>query len=243
MAAPHILLRRRLWFRLANFLCATVAALVAASTAADAGEVKAGTPDELAAALRASEAGAIVQLADGVHETKDPVCVEGLRGTAAAPIIIRAEHRGRATIGGAAGFHLRDCEHVVIEGFVFTHDADRQAVLLENCRNVRITRNRGRGRSGVGCWRFDAGCRWVRPLDVQCSMLDVRCWMSDVRVPQLPRGQWAGALVPNHRRRKVDREPAMLRWFPARRRRSGALQDRPLASLWNRPGGPRLGPP
>ena len=122
----------------------TLLSAMLASAAADAGAATAGSPDELAAALRAATAGAVVQLADGDHATRQPILVEGLRGTAAAPIGLRAETRGGAVITGAAGFHLRDCEHVVIEGFVFTHDGDRQAVLLENCRSVRVTRNRFR---------------------------------------------------------------------------------------------------
>ncbi len=36
---------------------------------------------------------------------------------------------------------MRDCEHLTLEGFVFENDANQQAVLLENCRHVRIARN------------------------------------------------------------------------------------------------------
>ncbi len=91
--------------------------------------------------IRGLRAGVTVLVSDGSYETKRPVRIEGKRGAAEAPIVLRAEHRGRATIGGAAGFVIKDCEHLVLEGFVFTDDADQQAVLLDNCRHVRVTRN------------------------------------------------------------------------------------------------------
>lgn len=84
---------------------------------------------------------ATVLVTDDDYKTKKPIRIEGKRGTAEAPIVLRAEHRGGATIGGAAGFVIKDCEHLVLEGFVFTHDADQQAVQLVNCRHVRVTRN------------------------------------------------------------------------------------------------------
>jgi hypothetical protein len=99
------------------------------------------TLDELEAALRAAGPGDCVLLADGLYRTRRPVEIQGLRGSAQAPVTLRAEHRGRAEIGGAAGFALKACEHVVIEGLVFTHDADAQAVRLDGCRGVRVTRN------------------------------------------------------------------------------------------------------
>ncbi|MBI5687234.1 MAG: hypothetical protein HZC54_19345 [Verrucomicrobia bacterium] len=103
--------------------------------------VTAGSLAELDAAIRSLGPGAMVLVSDGTYETKRPIRIEGKRGTAEAPIVLRAEHRGGATIGGAAGFVIRDCEHLVLEGFVFTNDADQQAVQLVNCRHVRVTRN------------------------------------------------------------------------------------------------------
>ncbi len=100
--------------------------------------------DKLEAALRGVRAGATVVLTGGEYPTKQAVRIEGVRGTETAPIVLRAEQRGRAVIGGAAGFVLKDCEHLVVEGFRFTHDADQPALLLDNCRHVRVTRNRFR---------------------------------------------------------------------------------------------------
>ena len=98
--------------------------------------------NELEKAIQGLTPGATVLLADGSYETTGPIRIEGKRGTAEAPITIRAEHRGQAVIGGAAGFVIKDCEHLVLEGFVMTHDADKPTVLLDNCRYVQVTRNR-----------------------------------------------------------------------------------------------------
>ncbi len=115
--------------------------LVALWMAATAGVDAAESIGAREAAIRELKPGATVQVADGDYVTKRPVRIEGIRGTAEAPIVLRAEHRGRAVISGAAGFLLRDCEHLVLEGFLFTNDADEQAVRLDNCRHVRVTRN------------------------------------------------------------------------------------------------------
>ena len=98
--------------------------------------------DEMEKAIQGLTPGATVLLADGLYETVRAIRIEAKRGTAEAPIVIRAEHRGQAAIGGAAGFVVKDCEYLVVEGFVFTNDADKQAVLLDNCRYVQVTRNR-----------------------------------------------------------------------------------------------------
>lgn len=97
--------------------------------------------DALEKAIQGLGPGATVLVADGNYKTARPIRIEGKHGTAEAPIVLRAEHRGRAIIGGAGGFIIRNCEHLVLEGFVFTNDADQQAVQLVNCRHVRVTRN------------------------------------------------------------------------------------------------------
>jgi hypothetical protein len=100
-----------------------------------------GSLAELERATRGLGPAVTVLVSDGTYETAKPMRIEGKRGTTEAPIVLQAEHRGRATIGGAGGFVVRDCEHLVLEGFVFTHDADQQAVQIVNCRHVRVTRN------------------------------------------------------------------------------------------------------
>lgn len=85
--------------------------------------------------------GSVVEVPKGRHTLDGHVTIRGLRGTEEKPVIIRAAQRGEAIIDGLAGFVVKDCEHVVIEGFVFENDADQQCVRLENCRRVRVTRN------------------------------------------------------------------------------------------------------
>jgi len=114
--------------------------------------------DAIAEAVQGLAPGGTILLADGTYTTSRAVRIEGKRGTAEAPITLRAEHRGRAVIGGAAGFVIRDCEHLVLEGFVLTHDADEAAVLLDNCRHVRVTRNRVRLHEQAAPRRVE---RWV----------------------------------------------------------------------------------
>ena len=88
--------------------------------------------------------GSVIEVADGTYTTKGGIKIVGNKGTEENPIVFRAQHRGKAVIAGVAGFILKNCEHVVIEGFVFENDADQQSVMLENCQHVRVTRNRFR---------------------------------------------------------------------------------------------------
>ncbi len=96
--------------------------------------------DSFNKALSSLVPGSILEVADGTF-TKGGIKIVGKHGTEEKPIVLRAQHRGKAMIAGAGGFILRDCAHVVLEGFVFVHDADQQSVLLENCHHVRVTRN------------------------------------------------------------------------------------------------------
>ncbi len=85
--------------------------------------------------------GSVIEAADGTYTTKGGIKIVGKKGTEANPIVIRAQHRGKAVIAGMAGFILKECEHIVLEGFAFEHDADQQSVILENCHHARVTRN------------------------------------------------------------------------------------------------------
>ncbi len=105
------------------------------------GPVSVASVDALHEALRGLGPGATVVLADGEYRTARPIRIEGRRGTEEAPIVLRAEHRGKAVISGAAGFVVKNCEHLALEGLVFVHDADQQAVQLVNCHQVRVSRN------------------------------------------------------------------------------------------------------
>lgn len=85
--------------------------------------------------------GSVIEIADGTYTTKGGIKIVGKKGTQEKPIVLRAQHRGKAVIAGVAGFILKECEHIILEGFVFEHDADQQSVILENCHHVRVTRN------------------------------------------------------------------------------------------------------
>ncbi|MES2734751.1 MAG: polysaccharide lyase 6 family protein [Verrucomicrobiota bacterium] len=95
-------------------------------------------------ALRQLRPGNVLEVAEGPVETTGPILIQDLQGTEESPIIIRAAQRGRVKITGRAGFSLKNCAHVVLEGFVFENDANQQAVLLTDCHHVRITRCRFR---------------------------------------------------------------------------------------------------
>lgn len=117
-------------------------ALPGLATGVRAGAVRTvASLDGLASAVQGLGEGDTLLLADGDYTTTRAIVVEGRRGTLEQPIVVRAEHRGRATIGGRAGFVVRYCEHLRLEGFTMSHDADEPSVLLENCRNVRVSRN------------------------------------------------------------------------------------------------------
>jgi poly(beta-D-mannuronate) lyase len=98
-------------------------------------------PPPLGNFLRGLLPGKTVEVPDGTYTTEGHRVIQGLQGTEGQPVILRAAHRGKVVIVGEAGLVLRDCEHVVIEGFVFHNDADQQSVQLENCRHVQVSRN------------------------------------------------------------------------------------------------------
>lgn len=70
--------------------------------------------------------GTTVDVPDGTFVMKGYPTISGVRGTEQEPVVIRAAHRGRTIIAGTAGLILKDCEHVVVEGFRFENDADRR---------------------------------------------------------------------------------------------------------------------
>ncbi len=105
------------------------------------GSLSADDTRSLTKLLRELQPGATVDVPDGKYVMTGHPTLKDVRGTEQQPIVIRAAHRGKAVIAGVAGFVLKDCEHVVIEGFVFENDADQQCVRMDNCRFVRVTRN------------------------------------------------------------------------------------------------------
>ena len=102
---------------------------------------QAATPSSFPALPQDLQPGSTIDIPSGTYTTAKRRTLQGLRGTKAKPITLRAAQRGKVIIAGDAGLTLRDCEHVIVEGFVFQNDADQQCVQLQNCQHVRITRN------------------------------------------------------------------------------------------------------
>ena len=62
-------------------------------------------------------------------------------GTAANPIIVKAETIGGVTLTGDSHFTFKKASHIVIQGFVFDAQGDNTLIKLEGSNNIRITRN------------------------------------------------------------------------------------------------------
>jgi hypothetical protein len=118
---------------------ALLAALLLISATADAEVVD--STSSFSKVFSTLAPGSVIEFADGTYSTKSGTKLVGKKGTEEKPIVLRAQHRGKAVIAGGAGFILKECEHIVLEGLVFENDADQQSVMLENCHHVRVTRN------------------------------------------------------------------------------------------------------
>ena len=99
------------------------------------------TLDELRKAIAAAKPGAEIVLANGTYDVPgdESIAVTGRRGTADAPITIRAESRGRVTLTGNHGFVFADSSYLVVSGFKL-----RQRTTFEvptSCHHVTVSRN------------------------------------------------------------------------------------------------------
>lgn len=81
--------------------------------------------------------GSVIHLPKGIHR---PAVLEGLRGSAEAPIRIRSAGgtEGGMIAGGEIGLHLRDCRHVVVERIGVIGPATA-AMRLEDCEEIELT--------------------------------------------------------------------------------------------------------
>jgi Protein of unknown function (DUF4038)/Chondroitinase B/Putative collagen-binding domain of a collagenase/Right handed beta helix region len=96
--------------------------------------IEVGNSEELDSALTSARAGDQIVLADGEYEIGS---MSGRHGTAAEPIVVRAEHRGRANITEGQ-LEIEDSSYVTFEGLTWTN-SDTLKVTSSN--NVRLTRN------------------------------------------------------------------------------------------------------
>jgi poly(beta-D-mannuronate) lyase len=91
-------------------------------------------------AIAGARPGDHVILADGQYDSSGTIEV-AVVGTPDEPIVIRAETVGGVEIAGEAGFRLvQPAAYVVIQGFVFTHEAGEME-LGEGVHHCRVTRN------------------------------------------------------------------------------------------------------
>lgn len=94
----------------------------------------------LQARIAAAGPGDVIVLKNGVYATGEALTVTR-SGTAEAPITIKAESIGGVELGGTHGFTVAPpAAHVVIEGFLFTHVAGTNRILVGS-HHVRFTRN------------------------------------------------------------------------------------------------------
>jgi poly(beta-D-mannuronate) lyase len=102
-------------------------------------QIRVGTSTELRNALRMAKPGIRIVLIDGEYDLGGDVDIK-TKGTAAKPISIAAQHRGKAKIIGNSRFILETAEHIVLEGMDF-ESSNSSAIELRACSHIRITRN------------------------------------------------------------------------------------------------------
>ncbi len=103
-----------------------VAAWVGAGLAPNAAAtlINVNSISSLQSAINSAVAGDEIVIANGHYTTTSPISVNR-KGTALAPIVIRAATIGGVEIGGTHGFDLNSgSSHVAVQGFVFTHNTN-----------------------------------------------------------------------------------------------------------------------
>lgn len=100
---------------------------------------------ELVQALEEAVPGEVIELADGEYDAAGMLLIEQKSGTAEAPIIIRAEHPGKAVIVGHTWFRIADSSYVVIQDLRFETDSTaggvKRAIEVIDSDHCRVTRN------------------------------------------------------------------------------------------------------
>lgn len=99
-----------------------------------------GSLSELQLKLNEAAPGDTLTLKNGVYTTDAPIVVNR-RGADGQPIVIAAETVGGVEIAGTHGFTLiSPAGHIVISGFVFTHNAGKSTIAA-GTSHVRFSRN------------------------------------------------------------------------------------------------------
>ena len=81
--------------------CALLAALLLNTTAESSQVVD--SIDSFSKAFSSLAPGVVIEVADGTYTTKGGIKIAGKKGTVEQPIVLKAQHRGKAVIAGAAG--------------------------------------------------------------------------------------------------------------------------------------------
>src|SRR5690242_11575239 len=98
-----------------------------------------GSIANLTTRINSAVSGDQIILSNGVYTTSSSITVTRV-GTAANPIVIRAETVGGAEIGGTSGFSFNSgATYVTVQGFKLTHAG---AISISSSANhIRFTRN------------------------------------------------------------------------------------------------------
>lgn len=119
----------KLWIWLHVIFCFLLGGIMTTDLCADSGstdlpqalrEIRVASDDELAAAIDGAVPGDHIVLSDGEYGA---ILLEGVRGTAQAPILLKAENSRAAIIKGSGRGRnalLSDSEHIVLLGVRFT---------------------------------------------------------------------------------------------------------------------------
>src|SRR5687768_5905363 len=99
-----------------------------------------GTVEDLQARINEAAAGDTIVVHNGIYTTSAYITVNR-QGTETEPIRIVAQSIGEAEITGTHGFNVvSPARHVVIEGFLLTHQSGRNQI-RSGATHIRFTRN------------------------------------------------------------------------------------------------------
>jgi hypothetical protein len=129
-----------------------------AAAASEVGPNRVVTVSSIAALQSAADAAAPsdrIELTDGTYSSSAAIHIRR-SGTAAAPVVLTAQHTGAAEIRGSAGFSFDGgVDFVVVQGFRLTHGGGTTVPV--GCDHVRFTRNVVQLAGSVTNWVTVAG--------------------------------------------------------------------------------------
>jgi hypothetical protein len=118
------------------------------------------TIEELMGAVADAQKGDLIEVADGDYDNTKVIRIEK-KGTAQAPIVLRAANRGKARILGSENFQLVNCAYVAIEGFAFFHKDIAMVCRVTGSHHCRFTRNHIRAQGMAARGQEQRRSNWV----------------------------------------------------------------------------------